>query len=429
MSNAIHSEECPNDYEWGERTVQAADGYPFDGDPPANKPQHTDCEEMVRRFKGIKSPADYSRYKKYEYPLPDLVTHTDDGRYFGHVKGTNLLAVGEKGSGKSTLALFLAFRLMDDAVRLPPWARPDIDETNDREVEWADPKTVTDTGENAVVWRGQMAASEWLPYKPWTTLWIPDSVPVNAVWEPEDVRNTDTKPADLAREVREVRRYEDPREVNDGLKPGTFNVVYPGPAFQGCEEIMADSDYCPEPVSFTPKWHAEDDNDVTPLVHWWFAFLTAKLEYGPYNWTTLLFDEAADFAPQGARADKNETYTKIRGLRKVVAQSRKHYLSLFFFGHHEENLHSKIRRTIQWRIDMPDGTANRNSNQHSSPVGFSQIPMCADMLSRKSPGLAICWDETNYSRFTWPDIVEFREDRNRWLSLNYDTPSGGGTSL
>jgi hypothetical protein len=165
---------------------------------------------------------------------------------------------------------------------------------------------------------------------------------------------------------------------------------------------------------------------VTPTVHWWFAYLVSKLEHGPYDWTTLMFDECADLAPQSAANGQNQTYTKVEALRRVMAHSRKHYLSIFFFGHHERNVHDKIRRTIQWRIAMPDGTANPNQgDNHNSPVGFNQIPMYADMLSMQDPGRALCWTETNFTRFEWKDVPKFGADKDRWLKISFSEPPKG----
>jgi hypothetical protein len=410
-----------DNHEWGENTKQAHPNYPLastDKTPRGWHNKHTDADE-IRRFHSIPR-FDLGDFKKYEAPYANCLVHTVDGKYFGHVGGTNALAVGEKGSGKSTLGLHISTRLIDDAVRIPGWAHPDDDVPDDgAETVSIDP--------DAVVWRGQPAASEWLPLKKWTVLHPPANADIEATWESNDMRNTQKQAADLADEVREVRYYEDPIDLNKSLEVGTFNVVYPDPSFTGCEEIMRDSDYCPEPVPFTPAWKAGGGDEVTPLVHWWFAYLTARLEYGPYDWTAVVFDEAADLAPQGARADKNDTYTKVKTLRKVMAQSRKHYLTLLMFCHHEQNVHSKVRRTFNWRINMPDGTANPcDNNNDNPPVGYSQIPMLADMMSDKPVGYGLFWNETNFTRFRWDDVPEFPEDESRWLKISLSKPTASG---
>lgn len=416
------TEQTADGYGWGENTKQAHDDYPLaseDDVPKGWNEHHTDVDEIRRKFSIPRF--DLGDFTDYETPYADCLVHTVDGKHFGHVGGTNALAVGGKGSGKSTLALHMAQRLMDDAVRVPEWAH-----TNDSE----EPQTV-DLHPDALVWRGQTAASEWLPYKKWTTLHLPANADVTATWEPNDMRKEVSEDADLSDLVRDIHYYDHVQDVNDALTAGTFNVVYPDPSFSGCEEVMTDSDYCPEPVPFTPEWEAGDPEDVTPPVHWWFAYLTARLEYGPYDWTTVIFDEGADLAPQGARADRNQTYTKIKTLRKVMAQSRKHYLSLFMYCHHETNVHSKVRRTFDWRISMPDGTANLCAqNNDNAPVGFQDYPMIADMMSDKEPGYGLLWDETNFTRFRWGDVPSWDEDNSRWLKVSLDepgrTPRAGG---
>lgn len=329
------------------------------------------------------------QFTEYEHPYPNCIVHEAEADKYNHVGGTNWLALGEKGSGKSTLGLALAHRLM---------------EANDE----------------AVVWRGSPDRSEWLPMKPWATICLPANADIDARWKPRDMRkNPDGEPADLENIVRKVIYYDDLRDLLSQLERHQFHVVYPDPSFTGCNEVMRESGYCPHEVEYVPRSVAdrEDSLKTTPLVHWWFAFCVARLEHGPYDWTSIIFDEAADLAPESARADKAQTYEKVTSLRRVMADSRKYYFSLFFFGHHEENLHSQIRRTIQWRVDMPDGTANRRKDIDSPPVGFRQIPMEQDMLSRKGPGKAICWTETNFTRFTWKDFPDAKEDRNRWLKV------------
>lgn len=324
-----------------------------------------------------------------ETPLPNCIVHEKPAETYDHEGGTNALAIGEKGSGKSTLALWLAIRLM---------------EANDE----------------AVIWRGSPSRSEWLPLKQWTKLMLPASAAVEADWQPEDIREgSGGEPADLESEVDEVVYYDGLRDLLDQLEPHQFHVVYPDPGFRGCEQIMGESEYSPHPVQFTTPAEAEEPEEQTPTIHWWFAFLVARLEHGPYDWTSLIFDECADLAPDSARADKSQTYEKVLSLRRVMADSRKYFLSLFFFGHHEENLHSKIRRTVQWRVNMPDGTANPcQSNNDRPPVGFNQLKMKYDVMSRQSVGRGLWWTETNFTRFTWSDIPKSEVDESRWLQIN-----------
>lgn len=380
-------------YGWGEATKQAHEDWPNVNPENAGQwmKKPTDADSIRRRF-GI-SPFD----NDFDFsPFPNCLIHEEPSKEdpeTDHVGGTNFLAVGEKGSGKSTFGLHWATRLM---------------EQNDE----------------AVVWRGSSSRSEWLPLKPWTRLFLPANADVDPRWKPRDIRaDIDGEQADLEEQVREVIYYEDPQDINEQLHPGTFNVVYPDPSFSGCGEIMEQSDMMTQPCDWVPKWEADDDNDATPLVHWWFAWAISKLEHGPYDWVSLIFDECADLAPDSARADSHETYEKIEALRRVMADSRKFYFSLYFLAHHEENLHSKVRRTIQWRVNMPDGTANPcQHNNTRAPVGFNQVPMYHDMLSKRPVGNAIFWTETNYNKIQWDDFPVFPEDSSRWLKIQIAQP-------
>lgn len=413
--------------DWGDQTKQTHPEWPWRKDqsvPDQMSEKHTDTDEIRRKF-GI-GRFDVSDFEDYETPYANCLLHTTDGRYFGHVGGTNCLAIGKKGSGKSTLGLHIAQRLMDERITLPAWAIPDTqpDEPDVSEGESAQVQSDPD----AVVWRGQPSASEWLPYKPWTTLHLPKHADIDATWEPNDMRKTGGQPADLASEVREVRRYDNPTALNKALDPGKFHVVYPDPSFSGCEEIMRNSNYCDKPVPFQPSWEGPAE-ETTPVVEWWFAFFVARLENGPYDWTTVVFDEAADLAPDSAANDFNMTYEKVKSLRKVMAHSRKHYLSLIMFAHREDNVHYKIRGTFDWRASMPDGTANLCANNNdSAPVGFNDMPMLADMLSDRPIGYGLWWNETNFTRFTWDDIPDWDEDENRWLQIDLNRPRSGRKS-
>lgn len=376
---------------WGNGTKQDHDDYP-DPDPVPNgwHAQHTDADAMRRKY--AFGRWDPEAFHDYEKPYPNCLVHEAPGESeWGHVGGTNFLTVAEKGSGKSTFGLKWSERLM---------------EVNDE----------------AVVWRGSSSRSEWLPFKHWTKLLLPANAEIDASWKPRDIRAQNAgDAADLEDVVREVEYYEDPVDLNERLEPGKFHVVYPDPSFAGCERIMAGSDFCPKPVPFTSVGEAESGEDATPLVHWWFAWMVAKLESGPYDWTSLIFDEAADLAPDDAKADADETYEKVQALRRVMADSRKFNFSLFFFAHHEVNLHSKIRRTVQWRVSLADGTANPcQVNGDRAPLGFNNIPMKQDQLSNRDIGHGLLWTGQRFSRFTWDDIPVDEIDENRWLKISLD---------
>ncbi len=379
--------------EWGARSKQTHPDYP-DPDPEARDPgwlNRHDDERSIRQKFGI-SAWDPDAFEIYERPYPNCLVHEPPGESeWGHVGGTNFLCVAEKGGGKSTFGLKWSERLM---------------EVNDE----------------AVVWRGSSSRAEWLPFKHWTKLLLPVNAEIDANWKPRDIRQQNAgEPAELEEIVREVEYYEDPVDLNERLDPGKFHVVYPDPSFTACEQIMAESDFCPTAVPFTTTSEAEERADATPLVHWWFAWMVAKLEYGPYDWTSLIFDEAADLAPDDAQADANETYEKVQALRRVMADSRKFNFSLFFFAHHEVNLHSKIRRTMQWRVSLADGTANPcQESGDQPPVGFNNIPMKRDQLSQRPIGHGLLWTGQQFSRFTWDDIPVDRVDEDRWLKISLD---------
>jgi energy-coupling factor transporter ATP-binding protein EcfA2 len=355
---------------------------------------HTDAQQIRKTFGIAPFWSIEEQLEDYEHALPNSVIHTKDGDRWGHPGGTNWFVTGGKGSGKSTLALWLAAQLMDEN-----------DET--------------------VIWRGSQARSEWLPYRPWATLYLPSHCNAQARWVNEDVANRgEGEQADLREVVSEVYYYDGLRDLLGALDSHEFAVVYPDPLFRGCNEIMDESTYVQEPISYTPEPEAAEPDDVTPLVHWWVALCVARLEgWGDLmDWTSLIFDEVADLLPQSARANRNQTYQKVEVMRKIMADSRKYRFSLFCFGHDEPNIHSKIRRTFQWRVSTPDDTGNPTCTGSAKvPVGFSRIPMRANMLATKDPGFGICWTSTSFTRFTWSDVPDLVPDRDRLLKVELDT--------
>lgn len=353
--------------------------------------RNTDAEQ-IRKTVGI--PPWWARedeFSEQEYPLPNAIVHTQNGDEWGHPGGTNWLAVGNKGSGKSTLALWLAVYLMDKN-----------DET--------------------VIWRGAEARSEWLPYKPWTHLYLPAGCDITARWEPEDnTKRGQGEPADLAETVAEVHRYDGLRDLLDQLGPHEFAVVYPDPLFRECNELMDYSTYVQEPIEYVSAPAAEDPKDVTPLIHWWVALGVARLEgWGDLlDWTSLIFDEVADLLPQSARANRNQTYEKLEVMRKVIADSRKYRFSVFCFGQDEANVHEKVRRTFEWRVALPDEDGNPcKIDNDAPPVGFSNIPMIKNFLRYRDAGYGLCWTPSNFTRFTWEDIPDWEEDAERRLKIS-----------
>ncbi|WP_254841131.1 ATP-binding protein [Natronomonas marina] len=352
---------------------------------------HTDGQEIRKTFGIAPFWKLEEQFEDYEHPLPDCIIHTRDGSEWGHPGGTNWLAIGGKGSGKSTLALWLASHLLD-------------------------------VNGETVVWRGAEARSEWLPFKRWTTLYLPAGCAVEAVWRPENAhRGADGEPADLENVVREVKRYHGVVDLLEQLDEHEFAVVYPDPEFRGCNDVMQDSQYVQQPITYQTEEIAGSPEAVTPLVHWWIAFSVARVEGygGHFDWTSLIFDEIADLLPQSARADETQTYQKLEVMRKVVADSRKYGFSLFGFGQDETNVHEKVRRTFQWRVAMPDDDGNPCKRQNDrAPVGFSSIPMVKNFLKRKDAGFGICWKPNNFTRFVWDDIPDWEEDVDRKLKIS-----------
>jgi DNA polymerase III delta prime subunit len=356
----------------------------------------TDAEQIRKTFGIAPFWRIEEQLESYESALPNSLIHTKEGDRWGHAGGTNWLAVGDKGSGKTTLALWLAAQLMDEN-----------DET--------------------VVWRGAEARSEWLPYRPWTHLYLPAGCKIDAQWVHEDVtKRGEGEAAKLEEVVATVHYYDGLDDLLSRLDAHEFAVVYPDPQFRSCNRLMRQSSYVQEPIEYISEAEADDPHDVTPLIHWWVAFCVARLEgYGDLmDWTSLIFDEVADLFPQSARANQKQTYQKIEVMRKVMADSRKYRFSLYAFGHDEANVHEKLRRTFDWRVAMPDEQGNPSQNASGGPpVGFSRIPMHHNMLARKSVGHGICWTPNSFTRFSWSDVMDWQPDHDRRLKISLSEPA------
>jgi hypothetical protein len=91
---------------------------------------------------------------------------------------------------------------------------------------------------------------------------------------------------------------------------------------------------------------------------------------------------------------------------------------VFWFVHHEEAIHPKIRREVKWRIDMPDDEPNPRMERRSSiPAGMGKVPMDRDITSKLNTGQALCYTAAAFTLFSWDDIPGFPEDENRWLKV------------
>lgn len=287
-------------------------------------------------------------HHSWDYEDPDMLTG-----------GTDFLAVGPPGSGKSNLALFTSIRLMEE---------------NDEKI----------------VWRASTARSEWLPFAPWARVCLPESVDVTARFVPQNPKQQGFE-VDLEDVVREVVRYRNPEHLNhDLLKEGQFHVVYPDPKMRGIQRIYEDT----QEKQYDGLEFTSDD----PLNHWWFGYILARIERGPYHWTSLMFDEIGDIAPEAARNDEYGHYQKVELFKDCLVDARKTGLSIFMFGHAESDIHSMIRRKIRWRIAMP---GKGNPTKASQVVGFNNVPMNEDHASGKPVGWMMPYNE---SRFEFPGV-------------------------
>ncbi len=335
------------------------------GEPDERR--HTDADSM-RRYFGI--PRWDSSKFDYDNVIPDCFeTYWSDSPGDQLNGGSDLLVRGKPGSGKSTLANYISVREL---------------EINDA----------------TVVWRGSTSRSEWLPLAPWTRLCLPEGV------DPEirlDAKNP-TEPSvtisvdELEEIVREVVRYRDPVDLNHRvLQQGAFHVVYPDPTMSGCQEIYEASDE----RTVDPPQRGELFASEDPANHWWFAWMLARVEHGPYHFTAWMCDELGDIMPQSAQKDSFGTYQKVDLAQDVWVDLRKMGVSFYGFLHDETEAHEKIRRKLRWRCQMPR-TANPTSA--SGLVGFSRVQMETDLTSHLGPGTALMYTETNFELFKWKNM-------------------------
>ena len=351
-----------------------------------------DVRKMKEQFEGFDSIdwdaryGEYIRKKSYGEPggrkwakelLPNIIIHENDPSDPAmSAGGTDWLAVGPPGTGKSNAALWLAGRLM---------------EANDE----------------AVVWRGSPSRSEWLPFHRYARVCLPEGIDVSARFEPTNPTDEAVE-VDIEDVVREVVRYEDPKHLNQELiEPNVFHVVYPDPKMRGLQDIYEDAGQ----KQYDELEFSEDD----PLGHWWFGWVLARIEEGPYHWKSLILDEIGDIAPQAARKDDYATYQKIELFRDALVDARKKNLSLFMFGHSEEDIHAMIRRKIRWRVTMAK-KANPTSN--GEVVGFNQVPMNDPFMARYDVGRFLPWNESEF-QYPPPKIPYFPSPVDHSLKLTY----------
>jgi hypothetical protein len=308
-------------------------------------------KEEAERF----AYAEAGEYKIRKKLFPNIIKHEWDVDDHAMSRGgTDALTIGPPGSGKSNLALLKSVRLMEE---------------NDEKV----------------VWRASTSRSEWLPFAPWACVCLPEGVDVTARFVP---RNPTQEGFDIELEeiVREVVRYSDPYELNhDILKPGQFHVVYPDPKMRGLQEVYEEDDEKQyDGLEFT-----EDD----PLNHWWFGYIHARIQDGPHHWTSVMFDEIGDIAPEAARNDEYAHYQKVELLKDCWVDARKHGLSIFTYGHSEADIHSMIRRKIRWRLTMAQ---TANPTNAGDVVGFNAIQMEEDIMSDRDVGSFLTYNESAF---------------------------------
>lgn len=393
----------PRDHDWGERTVQA-----FGGAERAPGYFETDAYE-IRQYYGVPKldEDDYRENPKARMTYPSLIIHEKArDRTPEPPGGKDCLIKGkERGCGKSTLLNEAEVRMMDE------------------------------NGEK-IIRRGSSERSEWLPYRRWATLWLPAGLEITAQWMREledDAGESLGQVDDLEDVVREVKYYDGVRDLLEQLgdhPAGTYNVVYPDPAFRDCEALTTETDRVEGTLPFTPRWEADPENGqpACPVVHWWVTFALGRLEHGPFQWMTLSFDEGGDLLPQSASNRPGlRTYDKVKLFRSVMADSRRALLSVVVAIHYEENMHEIARREFNRRIHMPDGSPNPQKRVRGThPVGFDTVPMFEDIMSDETIGTGLCYTERDFTKFRWGDIPGLPEDQDRWLKIRVGEPTSPG---
>jgi len=356
-SSREQREEAIEQFEPPRRDTQQATG---------DTRRHTDADSMRRHF-GIPQ-WDRSAFD-WQGVIPNYLEKHWDPPGDESVGGTDFLATGKPGSGKSTLGCYFVER--------------------DLEV-----------NQSINIWRGSSSRSEWLPLAPWTRLCLPANVPVSIRLESKDKREPSVAldVDDLEKIVREVVRYEDPVHLlHDVLQESAFHVVYPDPHMRGCQAIYEESDEKQYDAPSRGQLFHESD----PANHWWFGLVLARVEHGPFHWTTLTLDEIGDIVSQSVQKDEFGSYQKAELLRDSWVDARKTGLTFNCFGHDEVDISDMARRKIRWRIQMP-GQANPTSA--SKLVGFGEVEMNSDLTSSMNVGEALMYTETNFEKFAWSDM-------------------------
>lgn len=322
--------------------------------------RHTDAEHMRRTFGMARfDPAEYD----YPSTVPGALLHSHDAGAYSVPGGTDFLAEGPYGAGKSTMMHAWAAHLMDQ-------------------------------NDEIVVVRGSESRSEWVRFAPWAKVCVPASCDVEARViagaETDGDYDRDVALEDVAREVVE---YDDVRDLNQNhLEAGKYHVVYPDPEKTGCQALYEAS---------AKEYDGLEFSRTGPVDHWWFAWILDRVENGPFDWTSFLFDEVGDILSQEAEKDDYGTYQKIQLYRDCHVDARKTALSVYMWAQNREDVHEKLRRKTRWRVTL-NGRANPTTS--TRVVGWNNVPMRTDLTSSRPLGTALMWTETNFEMFRWPDI-------------------------
>jgi hypothetical protein len=315
-----------------------------------------------REFEGL--PKERRAIFEWLTERPEVVQDLRNG-------GTDWFAYGPKGSGKTTMTTTLAvIRNLE--------INPD-----------------------AVIWRGSPSRSEWLPLRGWTRLCLPSGVEFEAVLEPPS-DDADPVAVDLEKAVWEVVRYDDIRDLNHNvLEEGNLHVVYPDPRFEGADRAYAEADEIPNLEHRSVRDQLEADEDPTPTQFWWFAWAIDKIDNGPPIWTSAVWDEIGNLAPEHASNDYHNLYKRVSAFRNKYVDARRNKFSLFAIGHDEDDLHNLWRKKMRWRVTM-----NGVDNPTGEVVGMGEAPMNRVYTSRMKLGEALSWNKQNHASFSWSDTPE-----------------------
>ncbi|WP_256423033.1 hypothetical protein [Halobellus rarus] len=287
--------------------------------------------------------------------------------------GTDYFAYGKPGSGKSTLMGFTA------AV---------LQQVNNETVLLAD--TLDDSGTNE--------RAEWLPLAPWTTIAIPEGIPVEVRIVPE-APEVSSFTVGLEEICRDVVRYSSPVDLLGQLVEGQFYVVFPDPLHRGCEAVSRYSYHGPNRVTEVGE---PGPSAPTPADQWWFAFVQARIKRDIFpHWTSILVDEAGNLFDPDAEKDEHDEYQKIRKYAKDFADARKKGVSVYTYAHALSEVSHFFRAKQRWWVTM---------NGATPPIGKSlpgdkSCPIPTARYSRQmESGEALTWNSQNYASINWPNI-------------------------